>query len=87
MIIGLGLGLIPGVDNFAHLGGFAVGLLLAFVLLPVIHTSKTHRVVFYTLRIVALPLVVLGFVLLIRNFGTDDFCPMAYLFYFYFFYF
>ncbi|KAF2567508.1 hypothetical protein F2Q68_00026435, partial [Brassica cretica] len=31
--VNLGLGVLPGVDNFAHIGGFATGFLLGFVLL------------------------------------------------------
>ncbi|KAG2329061.1 hypothetical protein Bca52824_000241 [Brassica carinata] len=31
--VNLGLGVLPGVDNFAHIGGFATGFFLGFVLL------------------------------------------------------
>lgn len=31
--INLALGILPHVDNFAHIGGFATGFLLGFVLL------------------------------------------------------
>ncbi|VVB05583.1 unnamed protein product [Arabis nemorensis] len=31
--VNLGLGVLPGVDNFAHIGGFGTGFLLGFVLL------------------------------------------------------
>lgn len=34
IIISLVLGLLPGLDNFSHIGGFACGLLLAVLLLP-----------------------------------------------------
>ncbi|KAI5304006.1 hypothetical protein KEM56_006964 [Ascosphaera pollenicola] len=33
IVISLGLGLLPGLDNFSHIGGFAVGLVLGIVLL------------------------------------------------------
>ncbi|KAI8540350.1 hypothetical protein RHMOL_Rhmol09G0256200 [Rhododendron molle] len=34
VVLNLGLGILPGVDNFAHIGGFLTGFLLGFVLLP-----------------------------------------------------
>lgn len=34
IIISLVLGLLPGMDNFSHIGGFAMGLLIAIILLP-----------------------------------------------------
>ncbi|KAL5069938.1 hypothetical protein RYX36_020825 [Vicia faba] len=32
--VNLAIGILPHVDNFAHIGGFATGLLLGFILLP-----------------------------------------------------
>lgn len=34
IIISLVLGLLPGMDNFSHIGGFAMGILTAIILLP-----------------------------------------------------
>ncbi|GMY07108.1 RHOMBOID-like protein 3 [Fagus crenata] len=34
IVINLGLGILPHVDNYAHIGGFLTGFLLGFVLLP-----------------------------------------------------
>ncbi|XP_047162644.1 RHOMBOID-like protein 2 [Vigna umbellata] len=34
IVINLGIGILPHVDNFAHIGGFVVGFLLGFILLP-----------------------------------------------------
>lgn len=34
IVISLVLGLLPGLDNFSHIGGFAVGVLTAIILLP-----------------------------------------------------
>ncbi|KPV76893.1 uncharacterized protein RHOBADRAFT_12722 [Rhodotorula graminis WP1] len=72
IIVGIGLGWVPGVDNFAHLGGFLVGLLTSILLFPIVHPSRTHKLVFVALRLVALPLVIVVFVVLTRNFYTGD---------------
>ena len=29
IVVGIGLGYVPGIDNFAHLGGMAMGMLLS----------------------------------------------------------
>lgn len=34
IVINLAIGILPHVDNFAHIGGFLSGFLLGFVLLP-----------------------------------------------------
>ncbi|KAK7327230.1 hypothetical protein VNO80_31595 [Phaseolus coccineus] len=34
IVINLGIDILPHVDNFAHIGGFLVGFLLSFILLP-----------------------------------------------------
>ncbi|KAI5288372.1 hypothetical protein KEM54_005258 [Ascosphaera aggregata] len=40
ILISFGLGLLPGLDNYSHIGGFAVGLVLGVVLL---HSPDTLR--------------------------------------------
>ncbi|KAI5479790.1 hypothetical protein MNV49_002602 [Pseudohyphozyma bogoriensis] len=72
IVVGLALGLVPGVDNFAHIGGFLIGLLMAIVLFPMIHQTKRHRIICIVLRVIAAPLVVVLFVVLIRNFYETD---------------
>jgi hypothetical protein len=94
IVFGFALGLVPGVDNFSHLGqliflylpdlildsiinfetkgGFAMGILFSILLLPVIHQSKRHRITFWILRAISLPLIILAFALLLKNFETDD---------------
>ncbi|CDS01170.1 uncharacterized protein SPSC_02890 [Sporisorium scitamineum] len=67
-ILGLALGLLPGLDNFAHIGGFCVGLLGGLIFAPSIHPSKQHRVVTWVLRIVALGLLIGFFAGLASNF-------------------
>lgn len=34
IVINLGIGILPRIDNFAHIGGFLAGFLIGFVLLP-----------------------------------------------------
>ncbi|GAA5990644.1 hypothetical protein JCM10908_003168 [Rhodotorula pacifica] len=72
VIIGFGLGWVPGIDNFAHLGGFAMGLLVSLLLFPIIHPSRAHKLTFAGLRIVVLPLIIVFYVVLVRNFYTSD---------------
>ncbi|XP_010427037.1 PREDICTED: RHOMBOID-like protein 4 [Camelina sativa] len=83
--VNLGLGVLPGVDNFAHIGGFATGFLLGFVLLIRPHYgwinqrdapgAKPHRYkmyqgIFWT---ISLLLLVAGFIAgLISLFNNVD---------------
>lgn len=61
-----------GVDNFAHLGGFLMGLLTAIVLYPVISTTKRHKIIMWIFRLAMIPVAVVLFVVLIRNFYKSD---------------
>lgn len=49
-----------------------MGLIFAVIFLPVVSTTKRHRMVFWCLRIAAIPVAVIMFVVLIRNFYTGD---------------
>ncbi|KAH7104660.1 rhomboid-domain-containing protein [Auriculariales sp. MPI-PUGE-AT-0066] len=73
LIVVVAIGYIPfGVDNFAHLGGYFMGLLTGVVLLPVISTTKRHATIVWVLRIAVAPVAIVMFVILIRNFYTGD---------------
>ncbi|KAJ7357283.1 hypothetical protein DFH08DRAFT_912271 [Mycena albidolilacea] len=72
LIIGVAVGYIPYVDNFAHLGGFVMALFVGTIFYPVISVSKRHRIGMTTARILAIPVAVILFVVLIRNFYTSD---------------
>ncbi|KAG6912037.1 hypothetical protein DXG01_000285 [Tephrocybe rancida] len=72
LLIGIAVGFIPYVDNFAHLGGFLMGLLVGTTFYPVISITKRHKLIMWFFRIVAIPLAVILFVVLIRNFYTSD---------------
>ncbi|KAF7131750.1 hypothetical protein RHSIM_Rhsim09G0197000 [Rhododendron simsii] len=75
VVLNLGLGILPGVDNFAHIGGFLTGFLLGFVLLPRpqygwmerrnlpadVRVRSKYKPYQYVLWLVSLALVVAGF--------------------------
>ncbi|EKM61250.1 uncharacterized protein PHACADRAFT_134676 [Phanerochaete carnosa HHB-10118-sp] len=72
LVIGIAIGYIPYVDNFAHIGGLLMGLLVGIVLYPIISTTTRHKVIVWAFRIAAIPIAVVLFVVLIRNFYTSD---------------
>jgi len=72
LVIGIAVGFIPFVDNFAHLGGFLMGLLVGTTFYPVISVTKRHKSIMWFFRIAAIPLAIILFVVLIRNFYTSD---------------
>ncbi|KAF9044628.1 rhomboid-domain-containing protein [Hymenopellis radicata] len=72
LCIGIAIGYIPYVDNFAHIGGFLMGLLVGTVFYPVISETKRHKMITWGFRIVAIPLAIILFVVLTRNFYTAD---------------
>ncbi|KAJ6575027.1 hypothetical protein B0H19DRAFT_1208527 [Mycena capillaripes] len=72
LIIGVAVGYIPYVDNFAHLGGFVMALFVGTIFYPVISVTKRHRILMTSARIAAIPVAVILFVLLTRNFYTSD---------------
>ncbi|PWZ00619.1 rhomboid-domain-containing protein, partial [Testicularia cyperi] len=71
-VVGLALGLLPGLDNFSHIGGFCVGLLGGLLFAPSIHPTQRHRVITWILRIVALGLLVGFFAGLASNFYNSE---------------
>jgi hypothetical protein len=56
------------VDGLAHLGGFAMGLMLGIVLVPSTPETKRYRMIVWGCRIVALPLAIVAFALTAKNF-------------------
>ncbi|WVR09136.1 hypothetical protein IAU60_006198 [Kwoniella sp. DSM 27419] len=68
-LIGFGIGYIPNaVDGLAHLGGWAIGILLGIILYPSISETKRHRHILWGVRLAALVLTILAFVLTSKNF-------------------
>jgi len=72
LIVGIGIGYIPYVDNFAHIGGFVMGLFVGTVFYPVVSTSRRHRLITLGFRLAAIPIAVILYVLLVRNFYTSN---------------
>ncbi|KAF8632591.1 hypothetical protein AX15_001797 [Amanita polypyramis BW_CC] len=72
LLIGFAIGYIPFLDNFAHIGGFVMGLLVGTVFYPIISTTKVHRTVTWVLRLAALALAIILYVVLVRNFYTSN---------------
>ena len=56
----------------AHLGGFLMGLLVGTTFYPVISETKRHKSIMWFFRLAAIPIAVMLFVVLIRNFYTSD---------------
>lgn len=63
-IISIGLGLLPYMDNFAHIGGFATGIFAGMVVCSSIHPSRSHRAAIWICRLVGLGLLA-GFLIAI----------------------
>lgn len=55
-----------------HLGGFLMGLLVGTTFYPVISVTKRHKSIMWGFRLIALPLAIILFVVLARNFYTSD---------------
>lgn len=72
LAIGIAIGYIPYVDNFAHLGGLLMGLLVGTTFYPVISSTKRHQLIMWLFRLSAIPLAIILFVVLTRNFYTSD---------------
>ncbi|KAL4069679.1 hypothetical protein V8B97DRAFT_1968649 [Scleroderma yunnanense] len=72
LLFGIALGYVPCIDNLSHLGGLCMGLLVGTTLYPVISPTKRHKTIMWTFRLAAIPLAVVLFVVLIRNFYTSD---------------
>ncbi|KAF9178241.1 hypothetical protein BGZ51_000307 [Haplosporangium sp. Z 767] len=68
ILISFGFGLLPFLDNFAHIGGFVAGILTGLVFMPVVYFSKRDKFIKLGLRFVALPLVTLIIILGLNNF-------------------
>ncbi|CAG8579224.1 11039_t:CDS:2 [Paraglomus occultum] len=66
------LGLLPGLDNFSHIGGFIMGILTGLVFMPTLKFTKLQGRVTWALRLIAFPIALILFITLTKNFYTAD---------------
>ncbi|KAJ3425971.1 rhomboid-related [Anaeramoeba flamelloides] len=75
VVFSLGIGLLPAIDNFAHVGGILAGSLMGIIILPYIHFGKARKL----LVLIAFPLFFLYFFLCLYFFFKDvdpnGWCP------------
>ncbi|KAG9320691.1 hypothetical protein KVV02_002921 [Mortierella alpina] len=74
ILFSFAFGLLPFLDNFAHIGGFFAGILTGLVFMPVVYFSKRDKLIKLGLRVAALPLIVLIIVLGLTNFYKGTSC-------------
>ena len=54
------------------MGGFLVGILVGTFFYPVISATRRHKLIMWIFRLAALPIAIVLFVVLTRNFYTSD---------------
>ncbi|KAF9974058.1 hypothetical protein BGZ75_000965 [Mortierella antarctica] len=74
ILFSFAFGLLPFLDNFAHIGGFFAGILTGLVFMPVVYFSKRDKLIKLGLRVAALPLIILIIVLGLTNFYKGTSC-------------
>ncbi|KAF9435321.1 hypothetical protein BGZ76_006519 [Entomortierella beljakovae] len=72
ILFSFAFGLLPFLDNFAHIGGFFTGILTGLVFMPVVYFSKRDKLIKLGLRVIALPLIILIIVLGLTNFYKGE---------------
>ncbi|KAI8334994.1 hypothetical protein BC941DRAFT_378335 [Chlamydoabsidia padenii] len=81
VVLGLLLGLLPGVDNFSQVGGFIGGLFIGVVSMPAVYYSKRYQIMISCIRFVSIIVYISLTVLLWRVFYQSDepgkLCPFC----------
>jgi hypothetical protein len=79
VLLSLSIGLLPAVDNYAHAGGFVVGILMGLMLMPSVSFGKWDDRRKRILGILAFPTVValftVGLWLFYAGISGAEFCP------------
>ena len=66
------VGLIPQIDNFAHLGGFIAGILIGLTLMPIMQHSNLHKYAQLAIRFIWAPLAGILLIVLITQFYSGQ---------------
>lgn len=79
-VISLAIGLLPGIDNFAHIGGFVMGLLLGVILTSLPEFASRRVIIFsWIAKIICLVLVIVLYAVFLNVFYTasdlSTICP------------
>jgi len=74
ILFSLSIGLIPFIDNFAHVGGFIMGILTGLVFMPSIIFSKRDLRVKRILKLISIGLIIFSFIWVFKQFyeSKDD---------------
>ncbi|KAG7099128.1 hypothetical protein E1B28_001000 [Marasmius oreades] len=67
LAVGIAIGFIPFVDNFAHLGGLFMGLLFGMILYPIISETKRHKTIVWAFRITSIPVAIIMLPILVLH--------------------
>ena len=75
IIISLGIGFFPYIDNFAHVGGFFSGILAGLIFMPTIHFGKWDKIRKRVLMVLSIPALGVAMWLMLKSFydtSTND---------------
>jgi len=79
IIIALAIGLLPGIDDFCHIGGFIMGILTGFIFIPNITYGKCEArwrtFVVCTFMPLVVILLTIGLVLVFAGLNAAEICP------------
>ena len=79
LVLSLAVGVLPFVDNYAHIGGFVIGVFAGLIFMPKIYYSKRDRAGKILLIIISIPILLgllFGGIFLFYFGGTPtDVCP------------
>jgi len=75
IVFSLGIGLVPFIDNFAHVGGFITGILTGLIFMPSIIFSKRDLKIKRMLMIASIFLSIFAFIWVFKQFyGSNSDC-------------
>jgi len=72
IVFSLGVGLIPYIDNFAHVGGFITGLLTGLIFMPTIIFSKRDLRIKRILMLASVFITIFSFIWVFRQFYVSS---------------